>query len=116
LTWRAAAATIPPGNGGGSCVSRPLQLVQRNGALFILLGLMVVVYFGRTVPAEFRRRALLDAEKHSEQELGRLRDEAERWGLQKQALETRDPTTLSRVVQTRWMQGSVGIDDSTRDH
>ncbi len=96
-------------------MSRLMIAVQRNGALFLLLGLMVAVYFGRTIPAEFRRRALLDAEKHSEQELVKLRDEAERWGLQKQALETRDPTTLSRVVQARWTQGKVGIDEASRD-
>lgn len=86
-----------------------LSAVIKNGALILTLLLTVAVYFGRTVPAQFRNRVLHDQESRSLREVERLREEAQRWTLQKQALLERDPATLSRIVTARWTQGRDGI-------
>lgn len=86
-----------------------LSAVVKNGALILTLLLTVAVYFGRTVPAQFRNRVLHDQESRSIREVERLREEAQRWTLQKQALVERDPATLSRIVTARWTQGNAGL-------
>jgi hypothetical protein len=92
-----------------------LSAVCRNGSFVLIILAGICFYFARTVPAEFRLRALQDREERSRQEVERLRIEAEQWELLRRGIEEQDPAVLSRVVMIRWTQGRDGVTVPSRD-
>jgi cell division protein FtsB len=91
-----------------------LGALRRNATLLVILALMLAVYNYRGRPAEQRNRDLRFVEQATAIEIERLEAESERLSQHIEALERRDPATLSRVVHTRLLQGKLGVEMEAR--